>query len=40
MDELEFRRRIYADPETTDSDVVKRQKRMKKSAISGMSKRN
>ena len=22
MDELEFRRRIYADPETTDSDVV------------------
>ena len=23
MDELEFRRRIYADPETTDSDVVK-----------------
>jgi hypothetical protein len=23
MDELEFRRRVYADPETTDSDVVK-----------------
>ena len=22
MDELEFRRRIYADPETTDNDVV------------------
>ena len=22
MDELEFRRRIYADPETTDSDVI------------------
>lgn len=38
MDELEFRRRIYADPETTDSDVIEAAKADEKNAVSGMNK--